>query len=229
MIEFSVVIPVFNAAEHLEQTLDSIRAQTVQPLEVIVVDDASTDDSAAIASRYGVRHLLRTGVRGIFSALNAGIHAAQGNVVAFISGDDVWLPDKLALQANILSAQPETDYVFTAFEVFVEPGTVCAGSPRFFPGQVGRSPLLETLAFRKKAFDAVGWFDESFTISGDVEWFARLLSSDLQGITLPDVLVRKRLHNHNASVQNAALTQSELLRALRSRTRRAHVESQKVP
>jgi glycosyltransferase involved in cell wall biosynthesis len=100
----SVVIPCYNGAKYLRETLDSAVAQTLPPLEVIVVDDGSTDDSAAIAESYGppVR-VIRQSNQGESVARNRAISEAKGEWVAFLDADDLWLPEKLAEQAKLMT------------------------------------------------------------------------------------------------------------------------------
>ncbi len=100
----STVIPCYNAAPFLRETLDSVLAQTVLPLEVIVVDDGSTDDSAAIAESYGppVR-VIRQKNQGESVARNRGIDEAKGEWVAFLDADDLWRPTKLEKQIALIA------------------------------------------------------------------------------------------------------------------------------
>lgn len=114
----SVVIPCYNGAAFLRETLDSVLAQTHPVLEVIVVDDGSTDDSAAIAESYGppVR-VIRQANAGESSARNRGIDEAKGSLVAFVDADDLWEPEKLAIQANRFHRQPDLVCVYTDYVV----------------------------------------------------------------------------------------------------------------
>jgi glycosyltransferase involved in cell wall biosynthesis len=100
----SVVIPCYNGAKYLREALDSVLAQTLPPLEVIVVDDGSTDDSAAIAESFGppVR-VIRQSNQGESVARNRAIGEAKGEWVAFLDADDLWLPEKLAEQAKLMT------------------------------------------------------------------------------------------------------------------------------
>jgi glycosyltransferase involved in cell wall biosynthesis len=100
----SVVIPCYNGARFLRDTVGSVLAQTLPPLEVIVVDDGSTDDSAAVAESFGspVR-VIRQPNRGESVARNRGIAEARGDWVAFLDADDLWLPEKLAEQAKLMA------------------------------------------------------------------------------------------------------------------------------
>ena len=111
----SVVIPAYNAGHTLSAALDSVLAQTHPPDEVIVVDDGSTDATATIAGAYGspVRCMSLTN-SGVARARNAGIAAARGDLVAFLDADDVWLPEKLARQTELMDARPDVGLCFTA-------------------------------------------------------------------------------------------------------------------
>jgi glycosyltransferase involved in cell wall biosynthesis len=121
----SVVIPCYNGARFLREALDSVLAQTHPAREVIVVDDGSTDDSAAVAASYGppVR-VIRQPNQGESVARNRGIDAAEGDWVAFLDADDWWLPEKLEEQAKLMG--PEV-------------GAVCSGNSASYPD--GREDL----------------------------------------------------------------------------------------
>lgn len=104
----SVVIPTFNRGFCIRSALDSVLAQTLQAHEIIVVDDGSTDDTAAVVATYGrsVRYLIQRNA-GASAARNTGIHAACGTWVAFLDSDDEWQPDKLEIQVQELRQYPE--------------------------------------------------------------------------------------------------------------------------
>ena len=108
MPTISAVIPCYNAAPFLRETIESVLNQTCPPIELIVVDDGSTDDSAAIAQSYGppVR-VIRQENQGESAARNRGIDEAQGEWVALLDADDRWLPHKLERQAKVLSNAPD--------------------------------------------------------------------------------------------------------------------------
>lgn len=116
----SVVVPAYNAAATLARALDSIAAQTRAPAEVIVVDDASGDASAAIAEQHVLRPMVvrHRANRGGAAALQSGIEAARHDWVAFLDADDEWLPEKLEGQVAALAAEPDASVVATGF-VFV--------------------------------------------------------------------------------------------------------------
>ncbi len=113
----SVVIPCYNAARFLRETLDSVLNQTHAPLEVLVIDDGSTDESAAIAQSYGppIRVICQPN-QGESVARNRGIEEARGEWIAYLDADDLWLPEKLERQ--LAAAQPGVACIHTNFRPF---------------------------------------------------------------------------------------------------------------
>ncbi|MCB9865335.1 MAG: glycosyltransferase family 2 protein [Phycisphaerales bacterium] len=118
--EVSVIIPAYNAAQFLRRAVESVRAQTYTAWEVLVVDDASSDDTGAVAealqAELGDRmRYLRQARGGASVARNAGIAAARGRFLAFLDADDAFLPDKLARQLELFERQPQLGLVFSDF------------------------------------------------------------------------------------------------------------------
>ncbi|MHC4386164.1 MAG: glycosyltransferase family 2 protein, partial [Planctomycetota bacterium] len=107
-MKISVVIPAYNIEDYIERAIDSVLAQTRQPEEIIVVDDGSTDATAQKIKAYGdqVRYIHQAN-KGLSGARNTGIRQAQNEWVAFLDGDDEWLPEKLQLQSELLTRNPE--------------------------------------------------------------------------------------------------------------------------
>ena len=110
-LEVSVIIPAYNAGEFLARALDSVIAQTRSADEIIVVDDGSADDTGMVAKGYGaqVKYIYQENA-GASAARNAGIKAAQHEWIAFLDGDDEWLPEKLQLQMALLQRNPLLDW-----------------------------------------------------------------------------------------------------------------------
>ena len=112
----SVVIPTFNRAHLVGATIDSVLAQDYRDVEIIVVDDGSTDDTPAVLARYGDRiRTVRHPNRGMNPSRNVGLELARGEFVALLDSDDVWLPFKLSLQVELLERFPAAGFTFSEF------------------------------------------------------------------------------------------------------------------
>jgi glycosyltransferase involved in cell wall biosynthesis len=220
----SAVLIVRDGERFLERALESVRAQSYRPLEIIVVDGGSTDGTVALArARDDVRLVFQQGT-GIAEAYNTGIDAAQGEFIAFLSYDDLWHPEKLALQVAFMQAHPEVRYTVGMLRYFLEPGCELPRGirPKLLEGEhVGR--VMETLVARRTLFQEVGAFDPAFRIANDVDWFARVHDLGVPGAVLPEVLLHKRVHDANTS-SNETVNTAELLAVLgRSVGRRRHM------
>jgi glycosyltransferase involved in cell wall biosynthesis len=214
----SVIVPAYQAAAWIDEALASAMAQDHPAVEVIVVDDGSTDATAALAARWPVR-LLRRPHRGPAAARNAGLAVALGDFVTVLDADDVWPADRLTRQVGHLLARPELDLVLGHTEVFLSPGEPV---PEHFPEVPGGRPLpavAGTMLARRRVFDAIGAWDETLPLSEDTDWLARAKDAGFCSETLPDVLLRYRIHAANTSRDSAA-NHAALLRVLRASVRR---------
>jgi glycosyltransferase involved in cell wall biosynthesis len=211
----STIIPVYNGERTLGPALDSAAAQDYRPLEVIVIDDGSTDGTADIARRYDVRYAYQPN-QGSAAARNAGILAAQGELLAFLDADDLWTPDKLRVQVAYLLEHPDLGYVLAHMRVFLEPGTSWPASlNRAYYEHDPTGYLPSTLLARREVFDRVGGFDTSFRTSQDSDWFLRAHDAGIAMAVVPEVLLNRRLHDANRTNDTQAVTLS-LLRAVRA-------------
>ena len=118
----SVVVPVFNGARYLRSSLDTILAQTYPRVEVLVMDDASTDETPAILASYGdrLRHIRQPENRGIYGNTNDGIAAAEGNYIAFYHADDLYDPEIVAAEVDYLERHPAAGAVFCK-DILIDP------------------------------------------------------------------------------------------------------------
>ena len=111
----SVVMPVYNGAEFLAETIESVFRQTYRNLELIIVNDGSTDDSERVVGGFSdprLRYLKHTTNRGAKAARRAALDVAKGSLISYIDQDDLFLPSKLESQARALSEHPEMSLVF---------------------------------------------------------------------------------------------------------------------
>jgi glycosyltransferase involved in cell wall biosynthesis len=153
VVEISVVIPAYNAEKSLGECIQSVLNQTLQPLEIIVINDGSTDSTEDIALSYPVRYLKQSN-QGQASARNKGIAEARGAWIAFIDSDDIMLPTKLKKQSDVIASDPELVVVYTGFTYFYPNGET-QDSPAFpseklWPALRYRQPILPSTAVVKK-------------------------------------------------------------------------------
>src|SRR5579884_3094177 len=119
----SVVIPLYNCEQHSGEAIASVLRQTYRDYEIIVVDDGSTDGSAAIVQRFGpaVRYVYQTNA-GVSVATNRGVALSNGELIAFLDNDDVWLPTKLERQIQYLNEHPACGFVNCDMQYVSEAG-----------------------------------------------------------------------------------------------------------
>jgi glycosyltransferase involved in cell wall biosynthesis len=219
----SVVIPAFNAEPFLAEAIESVLAQDYGPIEVLVVDDGSTDRTADVASSYPVA-CLRQANGGPAAARNAGVAAARGSFVSFLDADDLWRSSKLSTEVEHLQAHPELGYVLVRMQRSLLPG---ASWPPGTPASWFKVPQPGTLPsaalVRRDALERIGPFDSRFRHGSDTEWQARAADAGVRWELLPDVLVQYRIHGNNDSYDNLGMKQEmfELLRASLVRKRMA--------
>ncbi len=159
----SVVIPAFNAEAFVAEAIESVLAQDHEPVEVIVVNDGSTDATAAIAARYPVR-CLRQANGGQAAARNAGVAAAQGSLVSFLDADDVWRASKLATEVAHLQAHAELDYVLVRMQRTLLPGAPWPpGTPAGWFEEPQPGTLPSAALVRRSALERIGPFDTALS------------------------------------------------------------------
>ena len=243
-MQVSALIPVFNGGRFLRLAIDSALAQTGVTIEVIVVDDGSTDDTPAILASYGQRLVVvRQPNRGLAAARNAGLARVRGKVVGFLDADDTWEPEKSREQLAYLEAHAECGLV--SCDVFLMNAAGVRGAP-LLGDRAGGLPAgrcLEELFLgnfvplpgamvRRATLDAVGGFDE--TVPGVEDYDLWLRIAAVTGIAVlpmplasyrrwPGQMSRNRVrqtHSEARVLSRALARHPELRRALGSRARR---------
>ncbi|HEX7587125.1 MAG TPA: glycosyltransferase [Anaerolineae bacterium] len=194
----SAIIAVKNGERFLAAAIESVLAQDYSPYEIIIVDGHSVDATAEIAKSYpGVRFVEQVN-RGVADAYNVGIDAARGEFIAFLSHDDLWTPNKLSVQMDHILRHPEIQYAITRVQFFIEPGCKLPGGFRvelLVQDRVGM--MMETVIARKSLFDLIGKFDPLYSSSEDADWFSRASDRQVTRGVVPQVLLRKRVHDAN--------------------------------
>jgi glycosyltransferase involved in cell wall biosynthesis len=196
----SVVISVYNGEEFLADAISSVLAQTGVELELIVVDDGSTDGTPAVARSFTDPRVtvLRQDNRGVAGARNAGIARAHGEFIAFLDADDVWLPDKLRRQMELFAGDPELGLAFTGYAItdsdLQTHSVVLRGNLDRWLLLEGNGQLISsTGVIRRDALGADLRFDETLSTSADVE-FAWRATQGMKAGTVAAPLVLYRTH-----------------------------------
>ena len=197
----SVVVTAHDCERYIGAALDSALAQDYRPTEVIVVDDGSTDATPHIVAGYPVRSIRQSNA-GQGAAKNAGVTAANGDLIAFLDHDDVWFPAKLSRQVEALRARPDAAGVLARLEVLLEPGV--AHPPwlprsREYPWFPPSSWLL-----RRTLFDSVGPFDTASMVP-DFDWMLRARDLGLVFEIVREPLGSYRFHGENASYRRSEI------------------------
>lgn len=219
----SLVIPAYQAERFLAEALDSARSQTYRPLEVIVVDDGSTDDTAVIAQRFPEVICLQLGAnRGLPAARNAGVDAATGELIAFLDADDLMLADRIAVQAQYLFDHPRCDCVVPRQEFVVETDAALPGGLTPLDRDGKAVILLSAAMVRAPAIRDIGGFDTSYAAAEDMDFIIRLKSAGFAVDFLDAVLIRRRFHGQNMSYDRELLRRG-LLQAVRDQIRRERI------
>lgn len=195
----SVIMPAYNSAAFIPDAVESIRRQAYPHLEVIIVDDGSTDGTAEVAKSLNdleVRYVHQPN-GGPGRARNHGLRLARGDVIAFLDADDLWPPDRLRRQLAYLERDPLLDIVLGQVQVFrsvVRPDgdrEIQTCSPCFYQ-------LFPVAALiRRRVFEQVGGFDESLRFGEDTDWFMRAREQRVPIVLDKGVALLYRRHERN--------------------------------
>ncbi|MFZ4555516.1 MAG: glycosyltransferase family 2 protein [Pseudanabaena sp.] len=224
----SVIIPFYNRDRYLAEAIESVLNQTYANTELILVDDGSTDKSAAIARSYPVKYHYQTNM-GIGAARNAGISLATGDFFAFLDSDDIWTRDKLAKQMAAFEANPNLEAVFGYAQNFFSPELDAEFIAKI---RCDDKPISSTLSgailIKRQAFLRIGMFDVNLKVGIDVAWAIRAMEQKLQQIILPDVVYHRRIHKTNNGIVNQDYV-GERMRVLKAKLdrQRARIGSKK--
>lgn len=206
----SVVVPCHDHGHLLGDALDSVAAQGLDSVEVIVVDDQSSDDTIAVATERGAQVIPSRG-SGAAAARNTGAAAARGDLIAFLDADDVWPERSLAIRVAALDGSGD-DAVAGAVEEFVDPRNV---SPSPEPRRASFARVPGSLIITRRAWVAVGPINESLAAGEFIDWVARFDSAGLHVARVEEVVLRRRIHDTNSTRRPAADISGGLLAVAR--------------
>lgn len=207
----SIVIPVYNGSNYVREAIDGALAQTYKNVEVIVVNDGSTDDTEEIALSYGskIRYFSKEN-GGVSSALNAALREMKGEYFSWLSHDDIYYPDKIEKQITFLSSFGKPNVISYSDYELIDEQSKRVGNVRLSHRMLRRKPeygLLRgsingiTLLIPRQAFSDHGNFDESLKVTQDyAKWFEMMRS--YRFIHMPDVLAKSRTHEMQDTRKN---------------------------
>ncbi len=211
----SVIIPVYNGALYLAEAIQSVLAQTHPLDEILVIDDGSTDESAAVARGFPEVKLLRKEHSGIAPTLSLGLQASTGNLLSFLDADDRWIPSKTELQLRILHDRPELSGTFGQARRFrmTQPQAGAANEVELdiIPG-VGRSAAL----LRRGVIEQIE-FSPTDEAHDFIDWYARAVEAGMQFEILPEVVFERRLHFSNYGITHRSDQRKRYLNTLKAR------------
>ncbi len=199
----SVIIPAYNGEVFLAEAIRSIQQQNYSPLEIIIVDDGSTDGTAQVAAIFKdqVRYVYQPNSGGPAAGRNRGMKMARGELICFLDQDDLWSANKLSIQVPRMVEDPSLEVVLGRVQM-MRLVRVVNGKYEF---EELSDPLIRMLLssglFRKSIFDRVGFFkDASGYANDDLDWFMRARELEVSMLILKEVTLFWRLHGQNKSL-----------------------------
>jgi glycosyltransferase involved in cell wall biosynthesis len=239
----SVIIPTYNRRDYLTDAIDSVLSQQTGNIEIIVVDDGSTDGTADALRPYSgsIKYVYQEN-RGGSSARNRGVNVASGELLAFLDSDDLWLPGKLKAQSgldfseNLLSFHGVEWFVGCKQDLPLLKRSENVKWPRCRPDGFVNDPVLDvaqgryftlvTLLCSKSVFQKVGFFDEDLTYGEDEDWFSRA-SSIMKFHYIPETFVKIRYHSNQMQSESEKTLRSliKVFERMRARTRGVHPQA----
>jgi glycosyltransferase involved in cell wall biosynthesis len=204
-LRVSAVIVVHNGERYLGEAIDSALTQAPAPIEVLVIDDGSTDGSRAIAERFGppVRSI-PIGRRGIGGARNVGVTESRGECVAFLDSDDLWTPACLRVLSEAFVHEPELQVGFGHVRQFISPDLDPAASARLRPrDDLEPGYLVGAALIRRQTLAEIGPFHEDLATGDFIDWTARAREAGVRERLVGEHVLWRRVHETNHGIVHA--------------------------
>jgi glycosyltransferase involved in cell wall biosynthesis len=199
----SIILPVFNTEKYVAQAIQSVLDQSYKNLEIICINDGSSDNSLEIVKSFGDKIIIVDLEKnsGIAAARNEGIKIAHGDYLAFMDSDDLWTPNKIELQMNEFEKNPQLQISFTYFNCFLSPDLsdeiknthYCPPDPA--PGYISATAVVKT-----EFFKLVGMFDPKWRVGEFIDWYSRAQSMNATTSIIPEICLLRRIHGTNTGV-----------------------------
>ena len=196
--DISVVVPVHNGERYLAECIQSVLDQHHAALELLVIDNGSTDGTADVARAFSAIRYFHLPDKGLSRALNHGLEHCRGAFLAFLDADDLWPPNRLALQLEAFARNPDVELVFGHVEQFISPELEESAKAKLsirdarLPGRYRGTMLIRTGSFWR-----VGPFEPSMDFAEFIDWYMRAAERKIREVMLPEVLTLRRIHGAN--------------------------------
>jgi glycosyltransferase involved in cell wall biosynthesis len=211
-----VVIPVWNGERYLRDAIESVLRQTHTALDVVVVDDGSTDATSEIAQGYApLVRLIRRPHEGLGATRNAGIEAVRGAYVAFLDYDDMWPERKLELQLAAFGVRDAPDLVFGHVQEFVSPELAGVVNRARCITELRPAAVAGAMLATRAAVDRVGPVPTQWVSADFLAWLLVARRLGLREAMLAEHVLSRRIHDDNLSHRQAAVTRAEYVRILK--------------
>ncbi|MEN8221980.1 MAG: glycosyltransferase family A protein [Acidobacteriota bacterium] len=213
----SVIVPAYNS-KYIRETLNSILDQTYENIEIIVVNDGSTDNTADIVSGFKNVRLISTDNRGAAAARNTGLNICKGDMISFLDSDDIWIKEKTERQVGFLLNKKDCDVFYGRFENFFHEGAEIPPfivREKFLDPENGRLMTLGSMMIRRGIIGIVGDFNVDLRTGEDLDWIIKVKDKGLNVVSDDKVVLRRRLHDSNLSYESFS-NKSNLLKMIKS-------------
>lgn len=223
----SVILPVYNGEKYVAEAIESILNQDYDSLEVIVVDDGSTDGTGEVLQRFvGRIRILQQKNRGLGASRNAAIRISQGDYFAFLDHDDFWMKNKIRRQMEILLAQKEIDpLLFTHVKQFLCPTLSPEEKNKIWIDETEQPGYFAgTLLISRKRFEEIGYFLEEKVLGEFVDWYLRATEKKIPMQVLSETMLYRRVHQQNMGRQKEQYNRRDYLKIIKASLARRRQE-----
>lgn len=213
--QVEVILPVYNGEKFIRQAIASILSQSTPVKKIWVIDDGSTDDTAAILEQLQnestLIQVLSQKNQGVGAALNFGLSHLQEDWISFLDADDLWQSDRIESQLDFLQENPNCQMIFGQIEEFED---FSDDLPQKYKAREGVMEGLHrsTLLCKRNLFEKFGHFDQTLKVGEFIAWFQKVRNSGVNYHVVPKVLARRRVHGDNMT---AKVDRNEFLQLIR--------------
>lgn len=208
-----VIIPVYNREKYIRETIESILEQSWQNINIVLVDDGSTDASREIINEFTNKHsniqlISKEHNSGISDTSNIGLHHTTAEYIAFLDSDDLWDKEKLFKQMQYLKMNDSVDICFTLVKEFDHNPTKNLARKETFKGYHKSAMLCRSYIFKE-----IGEFDTNLAVGEFIDWLSRCSAKQIQFGMLEEILTYRRVHESNFTKKIKASEYLEVIRA----------------